>query len=216
VTGLTNVLQISCGDHFCCARKSDGSVWCWGYNGNGELGDDTSTNRTTPVQVSFLQNAVDIAAGSNHACAIRQNGTTWCWGYNGYGELGNGTATSSRRPVQMPSFLGAVSLAAGEAHTCAVMSDASVRCWGRGTEGQLGNNAASTQYSPVTVLINASTALTNVTQLDGGRYNCARLSDSTVRGLERLRPDRRCSNAPRGRGAVVDERDQFRRTWLLR
>ena len=91
------------------------------------------------------------------------------------------SASTAARTL-MPSFLGATKLSAGEGQTCALMNDATVKCWGRGSEGQLGNNAASTLYSPVTVLINASTALASVTSLSAGYYQtCAVLSTGAVR-----------------------------------
>jgi alpha-tubulin suppressor-like RCC1 family protein len=107
----------------------------------------------------------------------------WCWGYNGYGQIGDGTTTT--RPVATRGTTiatAAPDVACGSAHTCVRLTDNTVRCWGRGTEGQLGNNAASTLYSPVTVLVNASTALASVSQLTANMHHtCARLSDGTVR-----------------------------------
>jgi alpha-tubulin suppressor-like RCC1 family protein len=139
------------GHSHCCARRSDGTVWCWGRNSSGQLGDETTTQRNAPVRVAYLTNVVHIATGHNHSCAIRQNGTTWCWGANGSGQLGDGFTTNQLRATQMPNFLGATLLTAGNAHTCAYMGDNTVRCWGRGTEGQLGNNALATSYTPVQV-----------------------------------------------------------------
>jgi alpha-tubulin suppressor-like RCC1 family protein len=110
VSGLSGVTAISSGTGtfgFACAVVS-GSVECWGYNADGELGDGTTTGPDTcpggycskvPVAVSGLTGVTAISAGSNFACAFQSGGSVQCWGDNGYGQLGNGTATPSSTPV---------------------------------------------------------------------------------------------------------------------
>ncbi len=80
---------------------TDGTAWCWGYNGSGQLGDGSTTNRLTPVQVSGLSNVQAISAGAYHTCAVLSDGSTWCWGYNDSGRLGDGTTTERHTPVQV-------------------------------------------------------------------------------------------------------------------
>ena len=90
-----------------CAILDDGSVSCWGYNSNGQLGDGTTTNRNTPTQTSSLgtdRTAIAITAGSDHTCAILDDGSVSCWGYNGYGRLGDGTTTNRNTPTQTSSL----------------------------------------------------------------------------------------------------------------
>ena len=76
-----------------------GTARCWGFNGNGELGDGTTTDSSTPVVVSGLAGAAALTAGNGHTCARLDDGTARCWGLNGYGELGDGTTTNSSTPV---------------------------------------------------------------------------------------------------------------------
>jgi alpha-tubulin suppressor-like RCC1 family protein len=79
--------------------KSDGTVWTWGYNYSGILGDGTTINRSTPVQVLGLSEIVAIAAGNGCSVALKSDGTVWTWGVNDYGQLGDGTTVSKNSPV---------------------------------------------------------------------------------------------------------------------
>ncbi|MFL5305402.1 MAG: RCC1 domain-containing protein, partial [Polyangia bacterium] len=100
VPGLTNVVEVRAGETYTCARKSDMSVWCWGSNFNGTLGDGTNTSRSTPAAVVALgKDVVEIAAGRWFACARHAGGTVSCWGQNDAGQLGNGTTTDANKPV---------------------------------------------------------------------------------------------------------------------
>src|SRR6185436_7579276 len=89
VTGLTGVTAIASGAYHSLALKSDGTVWAWGYNYYGTLGDGTTTTRSTPVQVSGLTGVIAVSAGTLHSLALKSDGTVWAWGYNGFGELGD-------------------------------------------------------------------------------------------------------------------------------
>src|SRR3990172_4216904 len=97
--GSTRVISpgttVSAGDQYTCALLPDGKVVCWGYNNFGQLGNGTTTNSTTPVEVSGISNATTISAGGYHSCALLSNGKVVCWGLNDYGQLGNGTTTNS-------------------------------------------------------------------------------------------------------------------------
>jgi YD repeat-containing protein len=74
----------------------DGNVWAWGANGNGQLGDGTTTGKTTPTQSTSMTDVIAVAAGASHTLALRDDGTVWAWGYNGYGQVGDGTTTTNR------------------------------------------------------------------------------------------------------------------------
>src|SRR6185295_3137956 len=87
-----SVVEVSTGWSHTCARKSDSTLWCWGDNQSGQLGDGILSQTASPVQVSALgASAVQVAAHGAHTCARRDDATLWCWGGNGNGELGNGT-----------------------------------------------------------------------------------------------------------------------------
>lgn len=125
-------LKIDSANDHACAISNFGKLWCWGYNGYGQLGDLTTENRYTPVQVLQLPGLVsDVATGSAHTCAIVE-GTVWCVGANFYGQLGNATsANNSITPTQVVSLPNpALSLCANFSTTCALTSDKSVWCWG--------------------------------------------------------------------------------------
>jgi alpha-tubulin suppressor-like RCC1 family protein len=157
VPGFNGAVEVSCGALHTCVRLSSGQVRCWGYNGYGQLGDNSVTTNYTPVVVdinttnSVLTGAVQLTSGIYHTCARISDGTVRCWGYNGYGELGNGTTTAARiaTPVQelRPGASSPITLtgvrhvAAGFYQTCAAMTDLTVRCWGRGDYGQIGDGA---------------------------------------------------------------------------
>ena len=78
--------------HTVVIKTSNGSVWCWGANSFGQLGDSSTTQRKTPVQAGTLTGVIAVAAGANHTLALKSDGTVWAWGYNLYGQLGDGTS----------------------------------------------------------------------------------------------------------------------------
>ena len=95
------IVQIASGGSHNCARDDTGQVWCWGSNERGQLGDDTLTNRLTPVPVQGLNDAVDISVAQSHSCAVRADGHVLCWGENSRGQLGDNTLTDRRTPVEV-------------------------------------------------------------------------------------------------------------------
>ena len=104
--------------------KPDGSAWAWGTNGNGEIGDNSTTRRDVPTQVSGLTSGViAVCAGANHSLALKSDGTVWAWGYNGNGQLGLGDTTRRLIPVQISTLSNVVAIAAGANHSLAVKSD---------------------------------------------------------------------------------------------
>jgi alpha-tubulin suppressor-like RCC1 family protein len=102
VKGLSTVTALSAGGvngNYTCALLQAGTVKCWGYNGEGELGNGTTRAALTPVSVAGLGGAISITTGGRHACAEMKNAVVKCWGENSYGELGNGTTKDATRPT---------------------------------------------------------------------------------------------------------------------
>jgi alpha-tubulin suppressor-like RCC1 family protein len=151
VRAVSGVTAIGVGtEHSCAVAGSGGtaSVWCWGSNANGQLGDGTNTASPTPVQVQGVVGATSLAVGGFHACAgLLYAGVAKCWGKGGSGELGNGKATDAPTPVTVQSISYPASLAAGGYHTCALVASPNVVCWGSNDFGQLGNGDAPNQQA---------------------------------------------------------------------
>jgi alpha-tubulin suppressor-like RCC1 family protein len=138
VVGLEGVVAVAAGMHHSLALKSDGTVWSWGYNELGQLGDGTIKNHVAPVQVVGLSAVVAVAAGVHHSLALKSDGTVWAWGANTFGQLGDGRARNQELPVQVFGLTGAVAIGAGDYSSMAVKSDGSLWVWGSNDAGQLG------------------------------------------------------------------------------
>ena len=165
------------GDFNGCALKADKTVWCWGLNDGGQLGDGTTTDRSSPVQVAGLTNAAQMVSNSWHSCAVKTDGTAWCWGWNPDGRLGDGTTTNRSSPVQVSSLTNVSQIDTGDFHSCAVKTDGTVWCWGLNhdqwfnTGGQIGNGTwGDNPLTPVQV----TGGFSNVKQVTTGYLHSAR------------------------------------------
>ncbi|MGO8674134.1 MAG: choice-of-anchor tandem repeat GloVer-containing protein, partial [Capsulimonadaceae bacterium] len=178
VSGLTGVVSIAGGGGSNgLALRSDGTVWSWGDNSDGQLGNGTTTSSLVPVQVSGLAGVTSIAMGGNFCLVLRSDGTVWAWGWNNYGELGNGTTTQSDVPVQVPGLTGVTTIACGGGQSLILKSDGTLWTWGMNLYGELGIGSTVNSLVPVQV-----TALTGVIAVAGGgnSLSMALRSDGSV------------------------------------
>lgn len=151
IPSLTHITAIAAGGNYSLALQDNGTVWAWGDNSNGQLGDGTNSGKNQPVQVLNLQDIRAIAAGKNHALALKSDGTVWTWGYNGFGQLGNGNQTSQNTPEPIGTINDAIAIAAGAYHSLAIRANGTVWTWGFNQFGQLGDGTTANQPAPVQV-----------------------------------------------------------------
>jgi alpha-tubulin suppressor-like RCC1 family protein len=181
VVGLTSgVSQIAVGGFHTCALLSSGGIQCWGANWHGQLGDGSTHERHTPVDVIGLEgNVLSIAAGKFHTCALTNEGGIKCWGYNRHGEQGNGATEDRLIPGDVIGLTGgAAALAPGALHTCALKANGSVVCWGDNMEGQIGDGTTTQRLTPVNVLgLNGGVGALK----SGAFHSCALLNSGEVK-----------------------------------
>jgi hypothetical protein len=127
---------------------SDGTIKATGYNGSGQVGDGSFTQRTSAVAVSSLTNVVAIAAKYDHSLALRSDGTVYAWGYNGHGQIGDGTTTNRGAPLQITALSSIAKIGVGHYHSVAVSSTGVVSTWGSNTAGQLGDGTTTSRSTP--------------------------------------------------------------------
>ncbi len=183
VVGLSgSAIAITAAQDHTCALINTGSVQCWGFNQNGELGNgNPSFGRNTPVNVVGLSSgvsAVSAASSGDHTCALINTGEMKCWGNNSAGQLGDGITTGTAVPVDVIGLSGsAISIAAGDSHTCAVISGGGIQCWGDNYNGGFGNGTTTSSLFPVDAigLGGSATAIAAT----GGR-TCALVSTGTM------------------------------------
>ena len=167
---------IGSGEAHSCAIFA--SVYCWGRNDFGQLGNGSQVNSSTPQAVIGLPSVVEVVGGQSHTCAIAGAGQVYCWGSDAFGQLGNGSGGASLTPVAvaLPAGQGALSLMAGAHHTCAVLAPVgtfaggTVWCWGRRVHGQVGGaQSLPNQQSPAPVpgILDAAQVF------GGGNHTCA-------------------------------------------
>jgi alpha-tubulin suppressor-like RCC1 family protein len=153
VSMLSNVVAIAAGDAHSLALTSDGHVFSWGTNTNGQLGlgdSGTGTDRIVPTEITGLSNIVAIAAGDTDSFAVTSGGQVYAWGQNGNSRLGDGSTTQQNSPLLL-GLSNIVAIAAGQAHTLALTSAGRVYGWGANTNGQLGIAPATTVATPTLI-----------------------------------------------------------------
>lgn len=157
--GGNNWSQVYCGYGLnTAAIKTDGTLWLWGRNFLGQIGDNSTTRRSSPVQIYGGGNSwSQVSCGDSHAAAIKTDGTLWSWGYNGYGQLGNNSTIWTSSPIQ--TIAGGTTWSAvscGGNFTTAIKKDGTLWLWGRNEFGQLGDSSTTHKSSPVQTISTGS------------------------------------------------------------
>lgn len=186
------ITAIAMAEMSACALANDNTIACWGWNYNGQLGNDSQTQSLVPVAVDRSgalsgKTVQSIIAGSYHVCVVTTESKSICWGGNSSGELGIGTSTDSWIPVatDMSGVLAGktiLKLDAGNFHTCVIASDNHAYCWGNGPNGELGNNTTPyTQTLPVAVDTSGVLSGKTLMTISGGYgHSCTTTSDYTT------------------------------------
>lgn len=175
---LSNITNVSGGYNHAVALGSNGTVWTWGMNTNGQLGNGTNADSTYPVQASGITDAIAVAGAvyGNHTLVLRSNGTVMAFGSNSNGQLGNGSTVDSNVPVPVTGLTGIVAIAAGRWHSVALRNDGAVFAWGVNTNGQLGDGTTTQRTTPVRVTDSTGAGnLTGITAISAGAYHSVAL-----------------------------------------
>ena len=163
---MDDAAAVSAGFWHSLAIKTDGSLWAWGLNQYGYVGDGTTTMRNTPVKV--MDNVISLAAGKDHSLAVKADGSVWAWGSNRYGQIGDGTTTTYESEVKYGAGAvikenndrlepvkildNAAYVEAGGEHSFAIKMDGSLWAWGANYYGQLGDGTNTTRSLPVKIM----------------------------------------------------------------
>ncbi len=158
--GKTRVAQTASGTNHTIALLSDGSVWTWGDNSSGQLGNGTTSRSNSLVAVAGLQDIVSVAAGEGVCFALRQDGNVYAWGANDTGQLGDGSATMQTSPVLLSGIANVKQIASGNGHTLFLTADGSVYSTGDNTYWQLGIGTTEMRQVPTHV-----SSLNNIKQV---------------------------------------------------
>ena len=177
---LAEVTDISAGGSHSCALLTGGAIKCWGWSGDGQLGDGTITDHTSPVDVSGITNGLSLGLGLKHTCAVLMSGAIKCWGSNDSGQRGDenhGYGARSTFPIDVGGIATAMSIALGEHHTCALLTGGAIKCWGWNDYGEIGLGFEHSGYTKGNVYgIKTATSIAL-----GGSHSCALLTGGTIK-----------------------------------
>ena len=174
--GGPTVVPVTAGGYHTLAILEDGTVQAWGWNSNGQLGDGSLTNHSTPAPVNGLSGVAAVSAGVQHSLALKNDGTVWSWGRNDVGQLGDGTLVQRKAPVAVSGLTGVTAVSSGDYHNLALKSDGTVWSWGSNYFGQLGDGTITNRNTPVPV-----SSLTGIIAVAaGGDHSLALKNDGTL------------------------------------
>ncbi len=162
---------VDVGSTHSCARSTGDDVWCWGANANGQVGDGSTSNRTTPG-AALLNGSQTVSTGGTHTCSIDTGGQARCWGDNTNGQLGINSTTQQLSPVALPTLTNAAEIDLGLDHSCAIDTNGQTICWGDNGKGQLGDGSNSQRLVPTNVS-DVNSLITAARISAGDTHTCA-------------------------------------------
>jgi alpha-tubulin suppressor-like RCC1 family protein len=180
------VSSVAAGDAHSCAVKSDGSLWCWGKNDQGQLGNGSKNDALAPSRVLEsnglpLTGAVKVVAGNAFTCVLKQDATAACWGANDVGQLGTGSTMLNDPVPQLIPLAMVTDVGAGARHGCASLQSGNVWCWGANDTGQIGPGAGPTGSSmPVPAVDKGNQQVKAIAVAGGLSHTCAIAPDHTL------------------------------------
>ena len=186
VEGIDDATAVSTSSAHSCALHQNSTISCWGYNGDGQLGDGTGGNDNfgdisqVPVKVVDIEDAIAISTGISHSCALHQNSTISCWGHGSYKWLGDGTTDDSLAPLKVMGIDDATAISAGSDYLCALHQNSTISCLGDNSDERLGNGTSGglTDYSSVPVkVVDIEDAIAIST---GISHSCALHQNNTI------------------------------------
>ena len=172
LTGPLTAAALVASDNHSFLLDSDGTLWAWGDNGSGVLGDGTMTQRRVPTRLATVTGIRSIASSASHTLVVQHDGTVMAWGANWAGQLGDGTTTGRSMPGLVPGLSSIVAVAVGTSHSLALTSDGRVYAWGYNNSGQLGDATNTTRSSPVEI-----TTLPEILKIAGGDHHSLAIAD---------------------------------------
>lgn len=173
---LPETKSICSGEYHSCALSNAGSVRCWGYGKNAQLGvAGDGGNSDTPVSIAGLPNIDVIACGGSHTCGLGADGALFCWGWGKWGQLGDGSFSDSPLPIEVSLNEPVIQVSTGSANTCVLLTSGVIFCWGRGSSGQLGDGTTAERATPGPV-----SHLTGIEQITSGQHHTCALSAGGV------------------------------------
>ena len=179
VSGLqSGITSIVTGRAHACAVTATHAMKCWGFNQNGQLGDGTTINRSTPAEIPGLNDVSAAGSGAWHTCAISSSGAVKCWGYNVRGQLGDGSTQQQNVPVAVPGVSNVTSVVGGWYHTCAQTAAGAMQCWGDNASGQIGDGTLVSRPAPAAVQGLSSGA---VSIAAGWYHSCAAVTGQGIK-----------------------------------